>query len=79
MPGGGATLFSSSETSYRPGAAILEAIMLSRKILVSALAAIAGVAMLVATSGPSSAFTLFSPSLEQLFAQGSIEPTWWDR
>jgi hypothetical protein len=53
--------------------------MLSRKTSVSALATIAGAVMLLATSGPSSAFTLSSPSLEQAFAQGSIEPVWWDR
>jgi hypothetical protein len=42
-------------------------------------AAIAGAAMLLGTTGPSTAFTLSSPSLEEPLAQASVEQVWWDR
>jgi hypothetical protein len=42
-----------------------------------AIAALAGAAMLAASSGPSSAFTLSSPSLERPFAAAAVEPVYW--
>jgi hypothetical protein len=53
--------------------------MLSRGTSVGGLAVIAGAAILLATSGPSSALTLASPSLEQTFVKSGVEPVWWDR
>ena len=53
--------------------------MLSRIIPSGALAAVAGATMLLATSGPSAAFTLSSPSLERPVAAIGVEPVWWDR
>ncbi len=44
-----------------------------------ALAAVAGAAMLTATSVPSNAFTLSSPSLEQPMASFGVEDVWWGR
>jgi hypothetical protein len=42
-----------------------------------AIAALAGAAMLALSSGPSSAFTLVSPSLERPVAGANIEPAYW--
>jgi hypothetical protein len=42
-----------------------------------AIAAIAGAAMLAASSAPSPAFTLTSPSLEQPVAVAGLEPVYW--
>jgi hypothetical protein len=42
-----------------------------------AVAALAGAAMLALSSGPSSAFTLASPSLERPVAGANIEPVYW--
>ena len=53
--------------------------MLSRSIAGGALAAVAGAAMLAATSVPSNAFTLSSPSLERPIASFGIEDVWWGR
>ncbi len=44
------------------------------------LAALAGATLAVlASSGPSSAFTLSSPSIAQPIAGANIEHVWWDR
>jgi hypothetical protein len=54
--------------------------MVSRLAPGGALAALAGAAMLVAAStSPSSAFTLSSPSLEQPVVTADIQEVWWDR
>jgi hypothetical protein len=53
--------------------------MFSRRISVGVLAGIVGMAMLIATSGPSAAFTLSSPSLEKPFVGAFVEQVWWDR
>jgi len=53
--------------------------MFSRRISVGVLAGIVGMAMLIATSAPSAAFTLSSPSLEKPFVGAFIEQVWWDR
>ena len=53
--------------------------MLSRIVSGGAIATIAGAAMLLATSGPSAAFTLSSPSLEQPVAAAGVDRVWWDR
>ncbi|MBV8105269.1 MAG: hypothetical protein JO223_11720 [Hyphomicrobiales bacterium] len=54
--------------------------MVSRLVPGGALAALAGAAMLVAAStSPSSAFTLSSPSLEQPVVSADIQEVWWDR
>jgi hypothetical protein len=50
---------------------------MTTKLQVSA--SVAGAAMLLATTGPSTAFTLSSPSLEKPLAQTSVEQEWWDR
>lgn len=42
-----------------------------------AIAALAGATMLAASSAPSSAFTLLSPSLERPVAGADIQPVWW--
>jgi hypothetical protein len=44
-----------------------------------AIAAIAGAAMLAASSAPSSAFTLSSPSLERPAAAAGVESVYWRR
>jgi hypothetical protein len=49
--------------------------MFSRRISVGVLAGIVGTAMLIATSGPSTAFTLSSPSLEKPFVGAFVEPS----
>jgi hypothetical protein len=53
--------------------------MFSRRISVGVLAGIVGMAMLMATSGSSTAFTLSSPSLEKPFVGAYVEQIWWDR
>ncbi len=54
--------------------------MLSRFVPGGALAALAGATMLLAaSSGPSAAFTLSSPSLERPVAAAGVEHVWWDR
>jgi hypothetical protein len=53
--------------------------MFSRRISVGVLAGIVGMAMLIATSGPSTAFTLASPSLEKPIVGAFVEQIWWDR
>ena len=54
--------------------------MVSRLIPGGALAAIAGAAMFVAaSSSPSPAFTLSSPSLEQSVLSGEIQDVYWCR
>ena len=44
-----------------------------------ALAAVAGALMLVASSSPSPAFTLSSPSLAEPVVTADIQQVWWDR
>ena len=51
--------------------------MVSRILSGGAIAAIAGAAMLAASSVPSPAFTLSSPSLEQPVAAAGLEPVYW--
>jgi len=51
--------------------------MVSRILSTGAIAALAGAAMLAASSAPSSAFTLSSPSLEPAVAAVGIEPVYW--
>jgi len=53
--------------------------MVSRIVSGGALAALAGTAMLVVSSGPTSAFTLNSPSLEGPVTSAEIQQAWWDR
>ncbi|HZZ63262.1 MAG TPA: hypothetical protein VFE63_19190 [Roseiarcus sp.] len=55
--------------------------MISRLVPGGALAAAAAGAlfMFVASTGPSSAFTLSSPSLDQPVITTDIQPVWWDR
>jgi hypothetical protein len=54
--------------------------MVSRLLPGGVLAAAAGAAlMVVASSGPSSAFTLSSPSPNQPVASSNIQHIWWDR
>jgi len=54
--------------------------MVSRLVPGRLLAAAAGAALMVAvSSGPSSAFTLSSPSLDQPVAAADIQHVWWDR
>jgi hypothetical protein len=43
------------------------------------IAALAGAVMLASSSGPSPAFTLASPSLEQPIAAAGVEPAYWSR
>ncbi len=50
----------------------------SRFVSGGVLAAIAGAAMLFASSGPSAAFTLSAPSLEHPVAAAGVRPVWWD-
>ncbi len=47
--------------------------LLSRGVI----AAVAGATMLAASSAPSSAFTLASPSLEQPVASADVQSVWW--
>ena len=42
-----------------------------------AIGALAGVAMLALSGGPSPAFTLSSPSLEPAVASAAVEPVYW--
>jgi hypothetical protein len=51
--------------------------MVLRILSGGAIAAIAGAAMLTLSSTPSSAFTLFAPSLEQPVAAADIQQVWW--
>jgi hypothetical protein len=53
--------------------------MVSRLVSRGALAAIAGAAMLAATSVPSNAFTLYSPSLERPVTSLDVEHVYWGR
>jgi hypothetical protein len=53
--------------------------MLSRIVSGGAVAAITGATMLLLSSGPSAAFTLSSPSLEQPLASAGVEPAYWCR
>jgi hypothetical protein len=53
--------------------------MLSRLMSGGALAAVTGAAMLAATTVPSNAFTLSSPSLERPIASFGVEDVWWGR
>ena len=52
--------------------------MVSRMVSGGVLAAIAGAAMLAVSAGPSAAFTLSAPSLEQPVVSNGVEPVWWD-
>jgi hypothetical protein len=57
-----------------------ESNMVSHLVPRGILAAAAGAAlMIVASSGPSSAFTLSSPSLDQPVVTANIQHVWWDR
>ena len=49
------------------------------RVSTSALAAIAGMAMLISASTQSSAFTLAGPSPAMSVASPEIQPVWWDR
>jgi hypothetical protein len=51
--------------------------MVWRVLSGGAIAALAGAAMLALSGGPSSAFTLASPSLERPVAGANIEPAYW--
>jgi len=51
--------------------------MVFRILSRGAIAALAGAAMLAATSAPSSAFTLSSPSLEQPVVGADVQSVWW--
>ena len=51
--------------------------MVSRTLSTTQIAVLAGAAMLVLSSGPSSAFTLASPSFERPVAAANIEPVYW--
>jgi hypothetical protein len=53
--------------------------MVSRMVTSGAIAAVAGATMLAASSVPSSAFTLSSPSLEQPVASADVQSVWWHR
>ena len=55
----------------------LEATMVLRILSCGAIAAVAGATMLAASSAPSSAFTLASPSLEQPVASADVQSVWW--
>ena len=50
--------------------------MVSRTLSTTRIAVLAGAAMLVLSSGPSSAFTLASPSFERPVAAANIEPVY---
>jgi hypothetical protein len=77
--GAGFTSRSGRKSIIVHAAAIMEEKMLSRVVSGGAIATIAGAAMLLATSGPSAAFTLSSPSLEPPVAAGDVEHVWWHR
>jgi hypothetical protein len=51
--------------------------MVSRTLSGGAIAVLAGAAMLALSSGPSSAFTHASPSLERPVVAANIEPVYW--
>jgi hypothetical protein len=51
--------------------------MTRRLLSRSAIAALAGAAMLAASSGPSPAFTLSSPALKRPVAAAGVEPVYW--
>ena len=51
--------------------------MVSRTLSGGAIAVLAGAAMLALSNGPSSAFTLASPSLERPVVAANIEPVYW--
>jgi hypothetical protein len=51
--------------------------MVFRILSRGAIAALAGAAMLAASSAPSSAFTLSSPSLEQPVVGADVQSIWW--
>ena len=51
--------------------------MVLRILSRGAIAAVAGATMLAASSVPSSAFTLASPSLEQPVASADVQSVWW--
>ena len=51
--------------------------MVLRLLSRGAIAAVAGATMLAASSVPSSAFTLASPSLEQPVASADVQSVWW--
>jgi hypothetical protein len=51
--------------------------MVLRILSRGAIAALIGAAMLAATSAPSSAFTLSSPSLEQPVTGADVQSVWW--
>ena len=53
--------------------------MVLRVLSGGVIAALAGAAMLALSSGPSSAFTLASPSLERPVSAANIEPVYWHR
>jgi hypothetical protein len=54
--------------------------MVSRLVPCGVLAAAVGAALMIAAlSGPSSAFTLSSPSLDQPVATAGVQHVWWDR
>ncbi|MBV9289995.1 MAG: hypothetical protein JO288_19645 [Hyphomicrobiales bacterium] len=54
--------------------------MRSRLIPGSVIAALAGATMTIAaSSGPTSAFTLSSPSLAEPVLSADVEQVWWDR
>jgi hypothetical protein len=73
-------MVSSGESCYHSiRLGIMEERMISRIVSGGALAALAGAAMLALTSGPASAFTLSSPSLERPVAAADVEHVWWDR
>ena len=55
----------------------LEATMVLRILSRGAIAAVAGATMLAASSVPSSAFTLSSPSLEQPVVSADVQSVWW--
>src|SRR5271166_4257544 len=56
---------------------VMEDNMLSRLVSGGVLGALAGAAMLVVSSGPSSAFTLSSPSLERPVATAGIQQVYY--
>jgi hypothetical protein len=53
--------------------------MASRTLYGGAIAVLAGAAMLALSSGPSSALTLASPSLERTVVAANIELVYWHR
>ena len=53
--------------------------MVSRTFYGGAISVLAGAAMLALSSGPSSALTLASPSLERTVVAANIEPVYWHR